>query len=122
MTDKVQKIREEVVSIDFEQELYKAFGQVKDFTLGMQIAKWFYDMGRNSQEPVSEEKLSNVQRTEKNWNEPVSEELEQEIDKYVNIPDNQGLPDLRRELSDCARHFANWQLNKCRKEYERKRD
>ena len=41
--------------------------------------------------------------------EPVSEELEQEIDKYVNIPDNQGLPDLRRELSDCARHFANWQ-------------
>ena len=41
--------------------------------------------------------------------EPISEELEQEIDKYVNIPDNQGLPDLRRELSDCARHFANWQ-------------
>jgi hypothetical protein len=37
--------------IDFEQELYKAFGQVKDFTLGMRIAKWFYDMGKNSQEP-----------------------------------------------------------------------
>lgn len=45
---------EECVSIDFEQELYKAFGQVKDFTLGMRIAKWFYDMGKNSQEPVSE--------------------------------------------------------------------
>lgn len=41
--------------INFEQELYKAFGQVKDFTLGMRIAKWFYDMGKNSQEPVSEE-------------------------------------------------------------------
>ena len=38
----------EPVSIDFEQELYKAFGQVKDFTLGMRIAKWFYDMGKNS--------------------------------------------------------------------------
>lgn len=40
--------KEEPVSIDFEQELYKAFGQVKDFTLGMRIAKWFYDMGKNS--------------------------------------------------------------------------
>lgn len=45
----------EPVSIDFEQELYKAFGQVKDFTLGMRIAKWFYDMGKNSQKPVSED-------------------------------------------------------------------
>lgn len=45
----------EPVSIDFEQELYKAFGQVKDFTLGMRIAKWFYYMGKNSQEPVSDE-------------------------------------------------------------------
>ena len=35
--------------IDFEQELYKAFGQVKDFTLGMRIAKYFYEMGNKSQ-------------------------------------------------------------------------
>lgn len=52
--------KEELVSgnIDFEQELYKAFGQVKDFTLCMQIAKRFYDMGKNSkdsQEPVSDD-------------------------------------------------------------------
>ena len=33
-------------SIDFEQELYKAFGQIKDFTLAISIAKRFYDMGR----------------------------------------------------------------------------
>ena len=39
--------------IDFEQELYNYFGQVKDFTLCMRIAKRFYDMGKNSQEPVS---------------------------------------------------------------------
>lgn len=52
----VEKIKQdEPVSIDFEQELYKAFGQVKDFTLGMRIAKWFYDMGKNSQKPVSED-------------------------------------------------------------------
>ena len=53
----IDSLQEEPVSkpINFEKELYKAFGQVKDFTLCMQIAKWFYDMGKNSQEPVSEE-------------------------------------------------------------------
>lgn len=47
-------LQEEPVSeIDFEQELYKAFGRVNDFTLGMQIAKRFYEMGRKYHEPVS---------------------------------------------------------------------
>lgn len=41
--------------IDFEQELYNYFGQVKDFALGMRIAKRFYDMGKNNQEPESED-------------------------------------------------------------------
>ena len=41
--------------IDFEKELYKQFGQAKDFTLGMQIAKRFYEMGMQQQEPVSED-------------------------------------------------------------------
>jgi len=46
----VEKIKQdEPVSIDFEQELYKAFGQVKDFSLGMRIAKWFFDMGTQRQ-------------------------------------------------------------------------
>lgn len=31
--------------IDFEQELYNHFGQVKDFTLGMRIGKYFYELG-----------------------------------------------------------------------------
>lgn len=33
------------VDLDFEKELYKAFGQVKDFTLGMHIAKHFFELG-----------------------------------------------------------------------------
>jgi hypothetical protein len=33
------------VDLDFENELYKAFGQVKDFTLGMHIAKHFFELG-----------------------------------------------------------------------------
>ena len=46
----IDSLQEEPVSgsINFEQELYKAFGQVKDFTLGMRIAKRFYDMGSKS--------------------------------------------------------------------------
>lgn len=39
--------------IDFEQELYKYFGQIKDFSLGVRIAKRFFEMGRQHQEPVN---------------------------------------------------------------------
>lgn len=132
MTDKVQKIREEVVrlksqllrcacslqiametgckeeaynevltildtvqeepvsgNIDFEQELYKAFGQVKDFTLGMRIAKWFYDMGKNSKESISED-------------------LDAEVEHYIRIGGYDGL-DSEMEVKKIANHFANWQ-------------
>ena len=44
--------------IDFEQELYNRFGQVKDFTLGMRIAKYFYEMGRNDAVEESAEWLT----------------------------------------------------------------
>lgn len=37
------------VDLNFEQELYKAFGQVKDFTLGMRIAKHFFELGLKAQ-------------------------------------------------------------------------
>ena len=90
----VDSLQEESVSIDFEQELYKAFGQVKDFTLGMQIAKWFYDMGRNHQEPVSE------------W-------LIEELKKIVNIREcvSQGVPVIK-----IACHFAQWQKQRMMKD------
>ena len=47
--------------------------------------------------------LSNVQRTIKNWKEPVSEDLEKEVRKYAPIyyKDN--------DISKFARHFTNWQ-------------
>ena len=37
------------MDLDFEKELYKAFGQVKDFTLGMCIARHFYELGLKAQ-------------------------------------------------------------------------
>ena len=34
--------------IDFEQAVYDAFGQVKDFTIAMRIARYFYELGLNA--------------------------------------------------------------------------
>lgn len=96
MEDNLERIgknrKEESVSnpIDFEKELYKAFGQVKDFTLGMRIAKWFYDMGKNSQEPVSEE-------------------LEEELSKLLKECDVDAEYVHQDFLHIVACHFANWQ-------------
>lgn len=42
-----------MAQINFEQELYKAFGQVKDFTLGMRIARYFYELGKKNNKEES---------------------------------------------------------------------
>lgn len=36
-------------------------------------------------------------------------DLEEEIRRYVDAHDNQGSPELREKLSECALHFADWQ-------------
>lgn len=95
----IDSLQEEPVSkpIDFEKELYKAFGQVKDFTLGMRIAKWFYDMGKKSREPVSED-------------------LEEAA--YTFVMNNFGNPKESLFLFDqkCFRAGANWQITKLMKD------
>lgn len=97
MTDKELINKEPVTNIDFEQELYKAFGQVKDFTLGLQIAKKFYEMGKHHQEPMSED-------------------LEKEINKYFNALYSGWTSEEREKDSlveemckKTARHFAKWE-------------
>jgi len=45
----IEALEVKEVDLDFEQELYKAFGQVKDFTLGMRIAKHFFELGLKTQ-------------------------------------------------------------------------
>jgi hypothetical protein len=42
-------LEEKEVDLDFETELYKRFGQVKDFILCMRIAKHFYELGLKAQ-------------------------------------------------------------------------
>lgn len=63
------------------------------------------------EEPTSEQNLSNVQRTVKNWKETVSEELEEEIRKY--LVEYKGYPhvmdETEKEMVKIARHFAKWQ-------------
>ena len=46
--EKEIKESEKTIDIDFEQELYNHFGQVKDFTLGMRIGQYFYELGKQS--------------------------------------------------------------------------
>lgn len=97
--------------LDFEQELYKHFGQVKDFTLGMQIGKYFYELGRQSKPKVCEG-------------------LEEEIDQVVEIfnqdyvEDGKGIQygelNIFSDLRGIARHFAKWQKEQDDKELSEK--
>ena len=95
-------MQEEPISeIDFEQELYKAFGHVKDFTLGMRIAKRFYEMGRNHQEPISEV-----------FEKALAEEWQGYIDRGAATVD--ALEDNTQELAFAKGFYrgASWQLKK----------
>lgn len=118
-----------VSEIDFEQELYKAFGHVKDFTLCLKIARRFYEMGRKYHEPISEdfEKIveeiaeptilnaygtKELARRLRNTicGTSVSEDLEQAIDTYLATyfggeKEKQDWPFLKK----MAIHFAKWQ-------------
>lgn len=92
----IEYLQEEPVSnpIDFEKELYKAFGQVKDFTLGMRIAKWFYDMGKNSQELVSED-------------------LEEAVNTYIGYPP---------EVDECSSVYGKRQAFKAGAKWQKQQD
>lgn len=104
---------EKPTNIDFEQELYKHFGQVKDFTLGMQIGKYFYELGRQEKPKKglhsgSLRKVDNPMKwIEEDAKEPTpAEGLEEEIERMY-------LKDIltlrtRAQYADLARHFAQW--------------
>ena len=49
--------------IDFEEELYRAFGQIADFTLGMRIARYFYNLAKkNIRASVKIEELTRMEK------------------------------------------------------------
>ena len=138
--------KEEPVSeIDFEQELYKAFGQVKDFTLCLKIARRFYEIGRNHQEPVSEdlEKAAEQYATEfiepfelyytkdevrqfeaqhedsfkagANWQKVKDESFSKDLGDYINELSKQ-FPEVSfAKLSRIAVRVAKWQKEQIKK-------
>ena len=53
--------------------------------------------------------LSNVERTVKNWKEPISEDLEEEIVKRWKVLHGSGNPTPFDTFNGIACHFANWQ-------------
>lgn len=105
-TIEVKEMQEEPVSIDFEHELYKAFGQVKDFTLGMRIAKWFYDMGKNNQEHVSEDLGEYISELSKQFQEVSFAKLSRiavsvakwQKSNILKHADGDDLPEIDREV------------------------
>lgn len=101
MTDKVQKIREEV------ERLKGWNNNVRNSTRHMTLQEEDFNRGKHSsyleilnfidslqEESVSEQKLSNVERTVKDWKESVSEELD-EVAK--NIRDRLYLEEGKRD-------------------------
>ena len=46
--------------INFEQAVYDAFGQVKDFTLAMRIARYFYEKAEKDTIAITESRLSEL--------------------------------------------------------------
>lgn len=103
---------EKPMELDFEQELYKHFGQVKDFTLGMRIAKHFYELGcRRTAEKYDEIEYKR-QRAD------VCEGLEEEVkryysDEYAYITGSQPTLSI---VTNIARHFAQWGAEHARDE------
>lgn len=104
LMDFINSLPEEPVSesIDFERELYKWFGQVKDFTLGMRIAKHFYKAGAQWQKEVFEKnRLAACDRATK-------EEIEREQD----FVDKVLIGEQRQPtFSDAIEYGIKWQKN-----------
>lgn len=46
--------------INFEQAVFGAFGQVKDFTLAMRIARYFYEQAEKDTIAIIESRLSEL--------------------------------------------------------------
>ena len=79
------KVREEVRrNIDFEQELYNRFGQIKDFTLGMRIGQYFYELGKQS---GSSEIPNDLEEAAKNYALNTAEDSEQYSARYLGYKD-----------------------------------
>lgn len=108
------EVREEVrENIDFEQALYDHFGQIKDFTLGMRIGKYFYELGCRRTAEKYDEIEYNRQREEEWASRDLKKEIETQLSIFPYTKVSPELPESRfiiiqKELFLFARHFAKW--------------
>lgn len=88
----LQQEQPEANDLDFEQELYNRFGQIKDFTLGMRIGKYFYELGCTRTAEKYDEIEYNRQRTD----DCVPNDLEEAAVEYSKeVSDGHNYRDLR---------------------------
>ena len=104
----LEKECEKPTNIDFEQELYKHFGQVKDFTLGMQIGKYFYELGCRR----TAEKYDEIEYKRQRAEESVPSDLEEAAAEYAS--DSTGFIDMTAYRAFIA--GAKWQKEQIMKE------
>lgn len=106
------EVREEVrENIDFKQALYDHFGQIKDFTLGMRIGQYFYELGCRRTAEKYDEIEYNRQRAEEE--KPMQEGLEEEIAEMFQALFGTDVINRKERLypdtfEAIARHFAEW--------------
>jgi len=83
----IDSLQEEPVSKDFETALAEMVDKAQKCVVEPWVvaAQWKDELIRlaKSEEPVSEKNLSNVERTLKEWKEPVSEDLEEAVNAYI---------------------------------------
>ena len=118
MTDKVQKIREEVIKIVNSINLFKPDedGKNSSYEAGkLDVASEILQVIDSLQEePVSEQKLSNVERIEKNWKEESDlnwkdMSLQEKKDLLVSL--QKDIEPASEDLEEAAEEYAytNWQ-------------
>ena len=103
LSDLEKECEEKPTNIDFEQELYKHFGQVKDFTLGMQIGKYFYELGCRR----TAEKYDEIEYKRQRAEESVPSDLEEAAAEYAS--DSTGFIDMTAYRAFIA--GAEWQAS-----------
>ena len=134
MTDKVQKIREEVERLQNEliQEKEKGYGSDADNACILELQNVLTYIDSLQEEPVNrtpadiEAAMQEVEEKSKAFTEahqgenadtilaqmrgeePVSEDLEEEINNYVKMNGYDGLDSIE-EVKYIANHFAKWQ-------------
>lgn len=102
--------------IDFEQELYKHFGLVKDFTLGMRIGQYFYELGCRR----TAEKFDEIEYNRQREEESVPNDLEEAAMNYIAPIENEdGLKVINffgQDIKDAFIAGAKWQEEQDEKE------